>query len=90
MCPQNQVVVAFHGRAGFDLDQVSFECAPLEFSTTGVTIGAVTSLPPEGGPTGPLFQDGCPSGEVVVGTSAQAGSIVYNLGLSCATPVVVP
>ena len=93
-CPQDQVVVGFHGRAGFDLDQVSFECAPLQLSsrgpTTQVTIGPITSLPPEGGTTGPTFQEACPPGEVVLGTSSEAGAIVYKLGLSCATPVVVP
>jgi hypothetical protein len=94
MCPSNQVVVAFRGRAGYDLDQVAFDCAPLSLSRNRfggqVTIGPVTSLPPQGGPTGPTFQDGCPAGEVVLGTNSQAGAIVYKLGLSCATPVVVP
>src|SRR6185295_6852142 len=49
MCPPNQVVVGFHGLAGFDLDRVSFECAPLNIlessSSYRLSIGAVTSLP---------------------------------------------
>jgi hypothetical protein len=94
MCPQNQVVVAFHGRAGIDLDQVSFECAPLTLAKTGstyqITTGTPTSLPPQGGPTGPTFQDGCPPDQVAVTSNVQAGQIIYELGLSCATLTLTP
>ena len=94
MCPANHVVVGFHGKAGFDLDQVSFECAELSLSPPGspyqVMIGPSTSLPPQGGTTGPLFQDGCAPDKVVVGTRSQAGQVVYELGLLCAVPAVTP
>jgi hypothetical protein len=93
-CPPNQVVVAFHGRAGYDLDQVTFECAPLQLAPSAasyqIVIGPTTSLPTQGGPTGPTFQDGCPPDQVTVGSIGQAGPIIYELGMSCATPVVVP
>jgi len=94
MCPANQMVVAFHGRAGFDLDQVAFECAPLVLSKMGssyrLSTGPVTSLPPEGGTTGPVFQDGCGTSQVAVGTRGHEGAIIYDLGLLCATPAVTP
>jgi hypothetical protein len=94
MCPANQVVVAFHGRAGVDLDQVAFECAPLTMSGSSgsyrLSIGAATSLPPHGGTTGFTYQDGCPAGQIVVGTDGQAGPIVYELGLSCGAPAIQP
>jgi hypothetical protein len=94
MCPPNQMVVAFHGLAGFDLDQVSFECAPLtilkSFSGYRLSIGAGTSLPAQGGTTGPTFQDGCPPNQIAVGTNTHAGQIIYELGLYCSTPALTP
>jgi hypothetical protein len=94
MCPPNQMVVAFHGQAGFDLDQVSFECAPLvilkSFSGYRLSIGAGTSLPAQGGTTGPTFQDGCPPNQIAVGTNTHAGQIIYELGLYCSTPALTP
>jgi hypothetical protein len=93
-CPANNAVVGFHGRAGFDLDQVSFECAPLGLSrnasTYVLTVGPSTSLSPQGGTTGPTYQDGCAPNGVVVGTSGQAGQIVYSLGLTCGQIAVTP
>src|SRR5260370_16092114 len=93
-CPADQVVVGFDGRAGFDLDQVSFECAPLVLagSASGyqLSTGPTTSLPVDGGPTGPTFQDGCSPNQVVVGTTTYAGQIIYQIGLTCSTPEPSP
>jgi hypothetical protein len=91
-CPSNQVVVGFHGRAGYDLDALGIDCAPLAVSKAGngVLHGPITSMPTQGGPTGPTFQDGCRPDQLAVGSNLQAGQIVYALGLFCATASLVP
>jgi len=87
-CPPNQVVVAFQGRAGTYLDQVSFTCAPLVISSTPMgyqlAIGTRTGLPPSGGNGGTAFQDGCAAGQIVHGTNVTTFSgIVDAAGVIC-------
>jgi hypothetical protein len=89
MCPPDQVVVTFDGRAGSFVDQLRIGCARLTIeaaSTPVVTIGAVTRLAAIGGTGGVAFQDGCPAGRIVTGHRLEVFSVVDTMALACALP----
>jgi hypothetical protein len=92
MCPSDEVVVGFAGRSGSDLDQVGFECAawsaPSEDAGAPLEMGSTVTLPAVGGDGGLPFEEGCPSGEMVRGTSGHFGHWVDSLGLVCGTPTL--
>jgi hypothetical protein len=91
VCPANQVVVTFDGRAGSFLDQLRIGCARLTIEsgsggTLAVKIGVVTRLSPLGGTGGEAFEDGCPAGQIATGHRLEALNVVDSLALACALP----
>jgi len=94
-CPSNQVIVAFKGRSGRDVDQLGFGCAPLDIILVNQSyrakIGAITFLGTVGGTGGSAFQDGCPSDQIGVGNKiTDENGFIGAFGLVCATPVLAP
>lgn len=90
VCPTDQVVVTFDGRAGSFLDQLRIGCASLtvaeQASGLTVNIGAVTRLAAVGGNGGTAFQDGCPSGRIAVGHRLESATVVDTFAMACALP----
>ena len=82
VCPRNQAVVGFRGRAGFYVDRLQIGCQA--FTDSGQPIGAVTWLTPVGGtggaPFGPLR---CAANGAVQFLSGRGGSYVDSIGLEC-------
>jgi hypothetical protein len=92
LCPANQVIVGFSGRAGTFLDRLQLQCAPLSITgtaTLSVLVGAPTALTRYGGTGGTAFQDACPAGHVARGHSINEGSLIDSLAFTCAAPTVV-
>jgi hypothetical protein len=93
-CPANQMVVGITGRAGANLDQIGFGCAPLLLSkvvaTYQTSVGATTWLSTVGGPGGNAYQRVCPAGQVSTGADVHAGQVIDAFGLYCSAPVLVP
>jgi hypothetical protein len=94
-CPQNQIVVAFKGRSGRDVDQLGFGCAPLEITKVNssflVTTGTVTQLGTVGGTGGSAFQDGCPADQVAIGNKiTDENGFIGAFGLVCASMTLAP
>lgn len=94
MCPPNQFVVGFVGRAGALVDQISLRCAPVTVATGdggaySAALGTITAQAPVGGTGGEPFADtDCPAGSVAVGAHIQAGGSVDGFGLLCGSPTV--
>jgi hypothetical protein len=86
MCPADEVVVGFSGRAGAALDQVAFACAPWSVGGGVMSAGAAVTLPAAGGDGGLPYQDGCPSGQLARGSDLRSGAWVDAFGLVCGTP----
>jgi hypothetical protein len=90
-CPQDQVIVAYHGNSGNYIDSVGFDCAPLLVngdSTNGYTItidmNNVTTIGPIGGTGGTGFGvQPCDPGQVADGTNVHAGAWFDGFGLTC-------
>ena len=82
VCPRNQAVVGFRGRAGSYLDRLQIACQA--FTDSGHPIGPVTWLAPVGGigggPFGPLR---CTANGAVQSLSGRGGFYVDSLGLQC-------
>jgi hypothetical protein len=93
MCPANQMVIGFVGRAGALVDQVSLRCAPVVVNESSgayaVKLGAITTGMPVGGTGGVAFADtDCATGSVATGAYIRAGGSVDALGLLCGVPAV--
>ena len=95
MCPPNEVVVGFQGRAGTLLNQISFTCAPLAVSRTevgyAVSLGATQVTEPSGGSGGRTFKDACSDGQIARGNNIfisnnGARGVVESFGLICGAP----
>jgi len=89
MCPPDQVIVGFSGRAGALINQLTFRCAPLALAedATGfsVAIGAPAALMPIGGDGGtPFPQTDCPAGQVANRQRGRASNDLDQFGLGCA------
>jgi len=94
MCAANQVVVGFSGRAGTELDQVAFDCAPLNITmsagTFALSIGVISTLPAAGGNAGTAFAAiACSPGQVARGTNLSENMDLQSFGLVCTTPVLI-
>jgi hypothetical protein len=94
-CPSNQVIVAFKGRSGRDLDQIGFGCATVNIIKVNgsyrADVGAITFLGTVGGTGGSAFQDGCPSNQIAVGNKiTDENGFIGAFGLVCATPSLLP
>ena len=86
LCPANQVVVGFDGRALALLDQLSVRCAPVTISGQTLSIGSITNLAPVGGNGGqPFPRTDCGPGMVAVGTNVALRNWVSGFGLVCAS-----
>jgi hypothetical protein len=86
LCPADQVVVGFDGRAFALLDQLSVRCAPLPFANGAVAIGTPTNLAPVGGTGGdPFPRTDCGPGAIAVGANIYTRTYVSAFGLACAT-----
>ena len=86
LCPANQVVVGFDGRAFALLDQLSVRCAPVTISGQTLSIGSITNLAPLGGNGGqPFARTDCGPGMVAVGTNVALRNWVSGFGLVCAS-----
>ena len=94
LCPANQVVVGFGGRAGDALDQLIIRCAPVAVSASAgtiptVTVGTVTSLPAVGGEGGEAFPEtDCAPGAVAVGAAIGASDHILSFHLACGKPTI--
>jgi hypothetical protein len=94
MCPENEVVVGFTGRAGAYNDAIALNCATLVFTATGngyaVSHANEATLPQQGGSGGsPIPSTDCASDSVVIGTNLNFGAWIDVVGFLCA-PVSVP
>jgi hypothetical protein len=92
LCPANQMVVGFEGRAGSFIDQFVVVCAPLtaaSFPFLSVARGTFSKLTAVGGTGGDVFQNGCPAGAIAVGYRGEAVTVVDTLALACAVPSAV-
>jgi len=93
MCAANEVVVGFSGRSGFALEQIAFDCAPLNVTMSqgsyALSIGSKTTLPGAGGNGGsPFAATACSTGQVARGTNLTEGRDLESFGLVCTTPVL--
>jgi hypothetical protein len=89
LCPSNQMVVGFEGRAGSFIDQFVVVCAPLTVAgppSLAVTRGTSTKLPAVGGTGGEAFQTSCPAGRIAIGHRGEAVTVVDTLALACSAP----
>jgi hypothetical protein len=89
LCPSNQMVVGFEGRAGSFIDQFVVVCAPLTVAgspSLSVTRGTSTKLPAVGGTGGEVFQTSCPAGRIAIGHRGEAVTVVDTLALACSAP----
>lgn len=90
MCPADQVVTGFGGRAGLLVDQLTFRCAPLSATLTGtwtVTVGTAGELEPIGGGGGEAFaRADCSAGQVAIGALVRAGDGIDSFALACGIP----
>ena len=94
ICPNGEMVVAFTGRSGSDIDQIAIVCAPIIIDGTyphyRLSIGEPDQRPPVGNGGGlPFDLIACPNGQVAMGDEGRAATIVNTFGLLCATPVLV-
>ena len=88
-CPDGEMVVAFSGRSGSDIDQLAIACAPLliygAFPRYKLNLGAPEEQPGIGNLGGaPFATISCPKGQVAVGDEGRAATIVNTFGLLCA------
>jgi hypothetical protein len=93
MCPVNQMVVGFEGRAGGLIDQLTLRCAPLVLTMGGTGYsaapGTVTKGNTVGGSGGTAFGPiDCAAGGVAVGANVRAGNSIDAFGLRCGNPKV--
>jgi hypothetical protein len=93
-CPPNEMVLAFTGRSGSDIDQIAIICAPILIEGTypnyRMSIGESDQRPPVGNGGGvPFDVISCPPGQVAIGHEGRAATIINTLGLFCATPTLV-
>jgi len=93
LCPANQVVVGFTGRAGGFIDALAFSCAPLTISGASpnytLSIGTPTDTSAVGGPGGmPFAAVACPAGTIAVGHAGRSGVDIQAFGLLCARPTL--
>jgi hypothetical protein len=94
MCPNGEMVVAFTGRSGSDIDQIAIVCAAIVIDGTypnyRLSLGEPDQRPPIGNGGGAPFDIiACPTGQVAIGDEGRAATIVNTFGLLCATPVLV-
>ncbi len=88
MCPADQVVIGFDGRAGALMDQIALRCAPVTFavgsSAYTVTLGTAAAVTPVGGSGGSEFATtDCAAGELALGANIRAGGSTDGFGLIC-------
>ncbi len=89
ICPVDQVLVGFSGRAGTGIDQLTFSCAPLVIQeaidgTFSIATGMVTPLAAVGGGGGMAFpQTNCPAGQVASAQRLRVNTAVSAFGLGC-------
>ena len=88
MCPNNQVIIGFDGRAGALVDSLTFRCAPITITGTAgnyqAVIGSKNSLPSIGGSGGSSFGvSDCPPGQIATKLIGRAGDSLDALGLQC-------
>jgi len=89
-CGTDEVVVGFSGRSGALIDQLTFECAPLDISLQGdayvIAIGQrsqTASVGGDGGSEFPLTE--CPAGAIATVSHIRAGNNIDAFGLGCST-----
>lgn len=88
LCPTDQMVVGFDGRAGALMDQIALRCAPamaaFSSGTYTVTLATATDQTPVGGTGGTAFATtDCPAGQLAIGANIRAGSSNDAFGLIC-------
>jgi hypothetical protein len=88
VCPENEVMVGFGGRAGYNIDQIQVRCAHIELSLSRTLhVGKATDLEPHGGSAGdPILEGNCPPGQIARGHHLRSGFWIDRLGLICGTP----
>jgi hypothetical protein len=93
-CPNNQVMAVSNAWSGGRLDALGIECAPLVLTPSGMgfqlSVGALTTVMPQGGPGGTQFRDPCPAGMIAVGNNTSYNGLISTYQLVCATPTLVP
>jgi len=100
ICPTDQVVVGFAGRAGSIIDQIGVVSASLQSASAGcccsaLTLGSTYSFTPVGGTGGSAYSESCSSGQVALGQSLYTATTtkhpgeewVSRFGLLCGTPM---
>jgi hypothetical protein len=96
-CPENHVVVGFHGASGGAVDRLGIHCSPLIVSAeqpATITLGEVWAVSAEGGPDGTAFDQRCPTGQLATGTVTRVSNTeianffvsLEAFGLVCSTP----
>ena len=84
LCPDNQVVTAYEGRAGLLLDQLVILCSRVRSVDGRLRPSPGLPLPSIGGNGGALFDRVfCPVNEVAVGHVVRAGDGIDAYGLLC-------
>ena len=94
LCPADEALVGFFGRAGMRLDQVGFRCSAIRVANDAAM--TVTLVPSRS--FGPVpttsneseFSDDCDPGTVAVGHLASHGAWIDGLGLHCGRLRLVP
>ncbi len=93
-CPTDQVMVVAEGQSGGRIDQLGIECAPLVVSSSGgvlqLSIGSLTVIAPEGGPSGTAFRDPCPPNQIATGTNSSYNAWIQAYQVVCSTPTLLP
>ena len=84
VCPGDQAVVQFSGRAGNLVDQLVLRCAGLTVDDGVLSWARANPLLPVGGQGGdPLPVTGCEDDEIAVGAIIRAGDGLDGFGLIC-------
>jgi hypothetical protein len=95
VCPENQMVVGFAGRAAALVDQLVLRCAPLEIMELPDEfvgfIGTITELAPVGGNGGIPFEamDCGNTREVATIARIRAANLIDAFGIGCQEPDLV-
>lgn len=94
LCPADEVLVGFFGRAGTSVDQVGFRCSPLlvgKDAALTITLGTGRVFGPVPNTSGgDPFDEGCGTGAVAVGQFLNEGAWIDSLGLHCGRPHLAP
>jgi cysteine-rich repeat protein len=90
LCPADQLLVGYSGRAGAYIDAIRFSCVPLVITEDNagfkVSPGMITNLAQFGGGGGGVIpQTNCPAGQIANRKTGRSGGYIDQFGLGCAS-----